>query len=541
MGAIKQVLWLLSFLCLLLGACTEGRPPAITQRLNVNIPSDPDTLDPRKGGNTLSSLFHFLLFDGLVRLEDDGRVKMALAERVEISEDNRIYTFFLREAFWSDGTPITAWDFEKSWKDILNPDFPAMNAHLFYPIKNAEGAKMGRASLSEVGIRSLGARVLEVTLENPTPYFLELASFCVFYPVNSEVDHTNPDWAMQPGKPFVCSGPFRLKEWKRSNTIVLEKNPQYFRADEVVLQEIDFSMVDSEMTALQMYEKGQIDILGHPLIAIPTDALHEIQMKEELQITQIPATTFCSFNVDQFPFNNANIRKAFCYAINREEIVRNITQLNEQPALSMIPPLLKRRGNRSDFFEDADIETARALFQKGLKELNITAEQFPVVKYLYSKAESAHKIAQALQQQWFEALGLYVELESIDKNFLLHRLKSRNYQMAQNFWMAQYHDPYNIFERFKYKENVKNYPNWQNEKYIELLNKSCEARSDKERFALLDLAEAIFLEEMPLAPIFHWNSAYIAKPYVKSIGVAPIGNGFFDRVYIDVDAKEALR
>jgi oligopeptide transport system substrate-binding protein len=526
---------------MLCSGCKKSQQHTITQRLNLNISSDPDTLDPRKGGDSLSSLFHFLLFDGLVRLDDDGSVKMALAERVDISEDNRIYTFYLREAFWSDGTPITAWDFEKSWKDILNPDFPAMNAHLFYPIKNAEGAKMGEASLSEVGIQSLDARVLQITLENPTPYFLELASFCVFYPVNSEIDHTNPEWTTQPGKSFVCSGPFLLKEWKRNNIIVLEKNPHYYKANQVVLEEIDFSMVDSEMTALQMYEKGQIDILGQPTMAIPTDARNELNKSEAIQIKQIPATTFCTFNVDQFPFNNANIRKAFCYAINREQIVRNITQLNEQPALSMIPPLLKRRGNRSDFFKDADVETARAFFEKGLKELNITADQFPTVKFIYSNSESAHKIAQALQQQWYEALGLYVELENIDKKFLLHLLKGRNYQIAQNFWIAQYHDPYNIFERFKFKENVKNYPNWQNEKYIELLNQSCEARSDQERFALLDQAEAIFLDEMPLAPIFHWNSAYIAKPYVKTIGLSPIGNGYFERVYIDVDAKQATR
>lgn len=463
---------------------------------------------------------------------------MALAETVDISEDNTVYTFHLREAYWSDGTPITAWDFEKSWKDILNPDFPAMNAHLLYPIKNAEGAKMGKASLSEVGIRSLDARVLEVTLENPTPYFLELASFCVFYPVNSEVDHTNPDWAMQPGKPFLCSGPFSLKEWKRNNVIVLERNPHYYKANEVRLEELHFSMVDSEMTALQMFEKGQIDILGQPLIAIPTDAIPELGKGQELQITQIPATTFCTFNIDRYPFNNANIRKAFAYAINREQIVRNITQLNERPALGMIPPLLKRRGNIAPLFKDADTEKARAFFKKGLEELGITANEFPTIKYIYSKAESNHKIAQALQQQWFEALGISIELESIDKKFLLHLLKGRNYQIAQSFWIAQYRDPFNIFERFKYKENVKNYPNWQNEKYIALLKQSCEARSDKERFELLDQAEAIFIDEMPIAPIFHWNSAYIAKPYVKSIGIAPIGNGFFERVYIDVDAKE---
>lgn len=538
---LRQLLLILSSFFILVTGCQKKTAPPITQRLNLNIPSDPDTLDPRRGGDSLSSLFHFLLFDGLVRLDDDGRVIPALAEKINVSEDNKVYTFYLREAFWSDGTPITAWDFEKSWKDILHPDFPAMNAHLLYPIKNAEGAKMGKTSLSEVGIKSLDARVLEVTLENPTPYFLELVAFCVFYPVNSEIDHTNPDWSIQDGQNFLCSGPFALKEWKRSNLIVLERNPHYFKADKILLEEIHFNMVDSEMTALQMFEKGQIDILGQPLISLPTDAVPELAKKNLLQINQVPGTTFCTFNVDQFPFSNVNIRKALCYSINREQIVRNITQLDEQPALGIIPPLLKRRGIQTPFFKDADIETAQALFKKGLEELNISEEEFPRVKFLYSKAESSHKIAQALQQQWYEALGIEIELESVDKKYLLHLLKGRNYQIALSFWIAQYRDPINIFERFKYRENVKNYPNWQNERYISLLKQSCESRSDKKRFELLDQAEALFLEEMPLAPIFHWNAAYITQPYVRTLGKAPICNGFFERVYIDVDAKNNLQ
>jgi len=521
----------------LFSSCHKSSPPEVKQRLNLNIPSDPATLDPRKGGDLVSSLFHFLLFDGLFRLDDDGNVSLALAEKMNISEDRKRYTFYLKESAWSDGTPITAWDFEKSWKDILHPDFPAMNAHLLYPIKNAEGAKKGLASLSEVGIKSLDARTLEVTLERPTPYFLELAAFCVFYPVNAEIDHSHPDWDQQAGKGFICSGPFMLKEWKRNNVIVLAKNPHYYRAKEVPLEEIHLSMVDSEMTSLQMFEKGQIDILGQPLIPLPTDAIPELVQRENLTIHPVAATTFCTFNVDTFPFNNANIRKAFSYAINRNQIVHNITQMDEQPALGIIPPVLKKKGAIS-FFQDDNREMAREFFKKGLEELHIKADEFPKIKYLYSTSEAHHKIAQALQQQWHETLGVTIELESIDKKILLHLLKTRNYQAAQSFWMAQYNDPMNIFERFKYRENVKNYPNWENETYIELLNRSCESLTDEERFQLLDEAEKIFLDQMPLTPIFHWNSAYIAKPYVKSFGLAPIGNGFFDRVYIDVESKD---
>lgn len=534
---MKQFLLVVAFVSLFFSGCNKAPLKPIEQRLNLNIPSDPATLDPRKGGDLISSLFHFLLFDGLTRLDDDGNVALALAERVEISNQNRVYIFYLKEAYWSDGTPITAWDFEKSWKDILHPDFPAMNAHLLYPILNAEGAKKGTHSLSEVGIESLDARRLKVTLEQPTPYFLELAAFCVFYPVNSEIDHSNPDWDQHGGKEFVCSGPFTLKNWKRSNAITLSRNPQYHRANETKLEEIHLNMVDSEMTSLQMFEKGQIDILGQPMIPLPTDAVPELMKSGLLNVSPVPATTFCTFNVDHYPFTNVNIRKAFAYAINRRQIVRNITQLSEQPALGAIPPILKKVTGSRDFFHDADFTKAREHFQLGLEELGIEASSFPKIRYVYSTSEAHHKIAQALQQQWLEILGVQIDLESVDKKILLHLLKTRNYVAAQSFWMAQYQDAMNIFERFKYKDNVKNYANWENEKYTELLTQSCSAETPEERFALLEQAEAIFIDEMPIAPIFHWNAAYITKPWVKSYGTAPIGNGFFDRVWIDVELK----
>lgn len=134
-----------------------------------------------------------------------------------------------------------------------------------------------------------------------------------------------------------------MKEWKRNNKIVLAKNPYYHRANEVRLEEIALNMVDSEMTSLQMFEKGEIDILGQPLVPIPTDAIHELIRNKKVKIHPVAATTFCSFNVDEYPFNNVDIRKAFSYAIDRRQITRNITQLSEKPALSAVPPVLKKQ------------------------------------------------------------------------------------------------------------------------------------------------------------------------------------------------------
>jgi oligopeptide transport system substrate-binding protein len=508
------------------------------QLLRANIMGEPATMDPRKGGDPVSSAMHFLLFEGLTRLNQDGKTSLAHAESISVSDDKLTYTFHLRDCQWSNGTPITAKDYEKSWKDILDPSFPSLNAHLLYPIKNAEGAKKGILPLSEVGVRALDEKTLEVVLDTPTPYFLELVSFCVFYPVSHKTDQEHPDWSNEASKNFVSSGPFLLREWQHKNQIILEKNPKYWRRDEIALDSIHFSMIDNEMTALQMYEKGQLDILGNPLSPLPVDAVQELSAKGQLQIRPAPGTTICAFNSTLFPFTNVHIRRAFALAINREAIVKNVTQVDEKPALGAIPPVLKSYKN-SCFFKDADHEEALHELELGLKELRIELSDLQGMPYNYSSNELNHKIAQAIQQQWLEVLGIKVKLQNVEHKVMMSKLAKRDFVMAQTIWLAQYNDPMNILERYKFKENIKNYSGWENKEYIALLDKSSTDATTEERNATLEKAEALFIENMPVAPLFHWNSVFISKPYVKNFDMAPVGNGYFEKIYIDIALKEA--
>lgn len=508
-------------------SCHKQAPPKAAQQLHVNIPADPPTFDPRRGADIISSLFHVLLFDGLYRWTPDGRTVPSLAKRHDLSADRKVYTFYLKQATWSNGTMITAYDFERSWKAILHPAFPAANAHLLYPIVNAEKAKRGIVGLDEVGIESLDELTLRVTLEHPTPYFLELIAFCLFYP--------QPAWQQEQAvsSDMICSGPYCLKSWKSKNEIVLEKNSHYHKQDNVLIKRIQYSIINDEMTALYLFEKKELDILGYPLQSLPPDAIKDLQKRNVISTYPLASTTFCVFNVNKPPFNNINIRKAFSYAIDRGQIVTYITQLGELPALNMIPPILKKN-HYEIFFEDATGEKALSYLKKGLEQLGLTS--LPEITYYYQANSTHQQVAEALQMQWKQRLGVNVKLEKIEHKILLDKLTKRDFIMAQSFWVAQYNDQMNLLERFKFKHNAKNYSGWENPLFIQLLEASILAENEVARFQVLEKAERLFIEEMPIAPLFHSNASYLVQPYVKNFYLAP----HFEQVVIDHSNQIAL-
>lgn len=527
----------LVLLCmLLLISCEKSKPQQEKTALNLNISQDVVTFDPRKSGDFVSSTVQFLLFEGLTKMTPYSVVTPALAETIDVSSDHLVYTFHLRDAKWSNGTPITSFDFAQTWKDMLQPNFPCPNAHLLYPIKNAENAKRGLVSDRQIGIRAIDHKTLEIHLEQPTPFFLEMLSFCVFFPINQNTALRNPKWSNLDNSDFICNGPYKIVKYKRGHEIVLEKNPHYWDSKNVSLDRIRISIIDNEMTAMKLYEIDELDILGLPFSGIPSDYVPSLMDKGLIKTSSLPASTICCFNMDAFPFSNVNIRKAFSYAINRQEIVDNLASMNNDIGINLLPNLLLS-DQPGPFFKDGDTELAKIYLQKGLKELGISREDLGSITLLHASTGNFPKIAAALQEQWRKALGVHVNLMGNEYAVFLDKLTKRNYQMAECVWIAQYHDPMNFFERFKKKQNPKNYPGYENPNYTKLLELSMLEQDTSKRFELLRQAEAIFVEDMPLTALFHWKNIYLQKPYVKNLLLYPSGSFYLQEISFDTPTK----
>lgn len=529
---MKIQITLLGVSLLLLAGCAKTGHPMEKkeQNLRINFQTEPASLDPRIGNNIRACQVHFMLFEGLVRLNPDMTLSPAQAKSWEISSDESVYTFHLDEANWSNGKPVTAFDFERSWKSMLDPDFPCPDAYLLYCIKNGRLAKQGELPLSEVGIRAIDEKTLVVELELPTPHFLQIVASSVLLPVNMDIEEIDPNWAVSIHN-FVCNGPFQLKEWRINDEMIFEKNPWFRNAQEVKLNRVFINIIDREMIALHMYASGYFDLIGAPLSFFPTVFHQELDKKNLLTFFPVAMSKFLAFNTEVFPFNNANIRRAFSYAINRKAIVEYITQLQEEPALNVVPPVLLSEEAPS-LFVDADVEKAKECLRLGLEELKMTQEDLKNISFMYIPNETNHLITQHLQDEWFKVFGFKINLENVDFKTLHERSSKGNYEIGLFSWIADYADPMNILERFYDKKSHRNYSKWSHSGFNEILRDVLQTPSSKERFAKMKEAEKILIDEMPVTCLFHGNYAFLIQPHVKGFGISPLGQIYFDQISI---------
>lgn len=500
------------------------------QIVHFNILSEPPSLDPSKAIDTTSVSVISMCFEGLMRPGKNGEVEFGLAKDVSISEDGKAYTFILREARWSDGEPITAFDVEESWKTILNPSFPTEMDFELYILKNAKGVKEGTLALDKLGVIALDAKTLLVELEHPHPHFLVMTASHLFPIVPRHIQNSFPNWA-ESEKQYVSSGPFKLKNWKPYNQIILEKNPNYWDAEAVKLQEIDIFVIEDENTELSMFENRALDWAGYPLSHLPLDALPTLFKKQQVKLCDVAGVYYYVFNTRKFPFNNIKLRRAFGLAINRQAIIDNITQAKEKPAMSFIPPSMW--ADTTNYFHDADLEEARRLFTEALQELNLSKETFPHLTLSYNTNAGHHKIAQAVQQQWNEAFGIQVQLENKEWKVFLDELSHHQFQIARLGGIANFNDAADFLQDYRYASSNRNYSGWFNPRFGELMAQAEETKESGARKALLKEAEKILIEEMPIAPIYFYSGAYMKNPQLKGTVVSELNMLDLKHAYLE--------
>ncbi len=519
MKTLSKFFQVFALLVLLVG-CTAKKDNV----LRVNLGAEPTTLDPRKARDLQAMTLARMFFEGLTRVNQDDKAELALAEKVDVSADGKTYTFTLRAAKWSNGDPVTANDFVYAWTKALEPHFPADQAFQLYVIKNAKAAKEGKISLEQVGVKALNEKTLQVELQNPTPYFLEVAALPIYFPFPAK-DEKNNDI-----KKIVGNGPFLLKDWRHNDLLRVVKNPTYWDAANVKLKEIDFMMVQED-TELKMFEKDELDWAGSPLSVLPVGALEGLKKSGNLHVRPFLATYFFRTNVESELFEHPLVRKAFAEAIKRSEIVEHVTQGGQLPATGLLPPSL--RGQENGYFADGDVKQAREDFDRALETLDMTRDELPSISLMYVTGERNHLIAQAVQEQWRNALNVHVELQAVERKVFFDRLSKKNFQLASGNWTADYNDGMNFLEIFKFKAGGSNNTAWENLQYRELLDRAAETVEADKRTQIFQECENILMNEMPIIPLFHYTMLYVSNPKVKGVVLSSLGSVDFKWAYVD--------
>lgn len=511
----------------------KGKTHSPKKSLYLNLSSEPVSLDPRRSGDLISDNVTRMLFEGLTRIDSEGTPLPSLAEKIEVLKNKKTYLFFLKESYWSDGTPLTAHDFEYSWKQRLSPNFPAHSVHQMYVIKNAKAAKEGKISPKEIGIKALDNKTLKIDLEFPAPYFLELVSGHSYFPISQSLDKENPDWSLKRDSSFIGNGPFKLKIHKTFQNIILEKNPFFWDHNNVHIDEIKMSIISDSNTELHMFDNNELDWAGAPFSQLPSDAIPAL--KERNDFHSIPALGICCYklNTKKRPLHHPKIRKALAYAINREKIITHITQSTETPATGLFPHHINSK--KINYFKDYDLEKAKKLFSEALEELEIEKKHFPEIVLSFHTSENNQKIAQTIQQQWREAFGLSVSLENCEWQVYLNKLRSYDYQIGRMGWIGDVNDPIHFLELYKYADDHiygGNETQWEHPLYQELLDKASFASEKKEREKMLMEAERFLMEEMPIIPLFYISFNYLKKDRVCNFIFAKQGFLDFRHAYL---------
>ncbi|ACT04438.1 peptide ABC transporter substrate-binding protein [Paenibacillus sp. JDR-2] len=507
----------------------------------MNLATEPPSLDPAQVQDQVSATVVNGLFEGLTLKNEKGEVEPAVAKEWKISDDGKTYTFTIRDdAKWSNGDPVTAGDFEYAWKRALDPNLkPAASAYAYqlYYIKNAEAYNTAADGVTadDVGVKAVDDHTLQVELNAPTPYFLGLMSFTVFYPVHKSVKE-NEQWATDVST-LVSNGPFKMSEWKKNNSITIAKNDNYYAKDDIKLSKVVFSEVNDSNTELSMYQTGELDYAGMPTGLIPNEQFPTLKQNnpDEFKIQGSASIYYYLFNTTQKPYDNEKIRQALSMAISRQDIVDNVTKGEQKPAYGIVPPGIKGekedyRTEHPDSYFKEDVEEAKKLLAEGLKEEGLTA--MPTVKVTYNTNELHQAVAEAIAEMWSKNLGIKTEVSKQEWGVFLDNRNHLNYDVARGGWGADYDDPMTFIDLFSSKSGNNN-TGFANKEYDALIKEAYSTDDQAKRMEAMSKAESLVIGTRAIMPIYYYSTVYMIKPGFKGIFIDYKGDIDYNRGYYE--------
>ncbi|NGX31859.1 MAG: Oligopeptide-binding protein OppA [Chlamydiae bacterium] len=520
---MKKYLCFLLLFCL--GCQTTSSKSEQTLRLSIN--QDPISFDPRQGGDDITSMVLGLLFDGLVK-EENGEIKNNLASHIEISENGLIYIFKLKNTFWSNGEKVTAYDFEQSWKRIIDPRFETHYSYMLYTIKNARAANANEKPLNDVGIWALDEHTLKVELEHPAPYFLHQLLRPSFAPVYYKLDQTFPNWTHPKEKRYVSNGAFLLDFYEDNDEVILKKNPYYHEVEKVHLNKIHFAIIDSPTTVFDLFMSKELDWFGYPTSDISQELIDSAKKSYPIHPLNICSVNIVEFNTRVFPFSNAHIRKALTLALNRKKITQS-RSINEKIATSFLPPQTQLQ--KKPYFKDCDSKQALWHLEQGLKELNLKKSDLDHITLGFGSSENNNRTAQILQQQWQKTLGIHIDLHPFEWKVFFDLLGTENVPFGMYTWSSELNDPICNLNLFQYEDNYLNSSGWSDPGYAALLEMSDSCKHIKKRKQMLHLAEKILMDAMPICPLYYKKEIYFKKDNLHGIEISKMGDVNFKYAY----------